>query len=181
MTRCISENVVPRIARSQSPTMIIGVIPFCIILIAFLCLSIYQTRLQASITPTSASVEVELIQWYADTSLQHLTQCCYHPSGLKYEDLQVVMSYIKRRYHHCKLYRLLEDGTVFDSSITRGQTIDFVMVLGMSLQAGMRRGWHAGKRYTSAGDPFWVGIWLLREWLNSCQFNPDIRSTSCCN
>ncbi len=133
-----------RIARRNRQRMIIGVIALLVvILIAFFVYRDYQTRLQASITPTSASVASGNYPiGTLDTSLPAPSASAVTtPSGLVYEDLQVGDGAVVKSGDTVTVNYTgwLEDGTVFDSSITSGQTVDFVIGVGNVIS-----GWDEG-------------------------------------
>ena len=134
-----------RIARRNRQRIIIGVIVFLVVvLIAFFAIRDYQTKLQASITPTPASTTSASSGSYPIGTLDTTpptpsANAVTTASGLAYEDLQVGDGATAKAGDSVSVNYTgwLQDGTKFDSSIDRGQPSEFT--LGQVIQ-----GWNEG-------------------------------------
>jgi FKBP-type peptidyl-prolyl cis-trans isomerase len=134
-----------RIARRNRQRAIIGVIAFLVIVsIAFFVYRDYQTKLQASITPTPSSTSSTTAGSYAIGTLDTTppspsANAVTTASGLVYEDLQVGDGASVKAGDAVSVNYTgwLQDGTKFDSSIDSGQPAEFT--LGQVIQ-----GWNEG-------------------------------------
>jgi peptidylprolyl isomerase len=124
-----------RIARRNRQRAIIGVIAFLVIvLIAFFVYRDYQTKLQASITPTPSSTSSTTAGSYPIGTLDTTppspsANAVTTTSGLVYEDLLVGDGATVKSGDTVSVNYTgwLEDGTKFDSSIDRGQPSEFTL------------------------------------------------------
>lgn len=122
-----------RIARRNRQRAIIGVIAFLVVvLIAFFVYRDYQSKLQASITPTSTTAPITAGGSYPIGTLDPTppspsTNAVTTASGLIYEDLQVGDGAVAKASDTVSVNYTgwLQDGTKFDSSIDRGQPSEF--------------------------------------------------------
>jgi FKBP-type peptidyl-prolyl cis-trans isomerase FkpA len=133
-----------RIAKRNRQRMIIGVIAvLVVILITFFVYRDYQSKLQASITPTPGSVAGGLypIGTLDTAPPSPSANAVTTASGLIYEDLQVGDGAAVKPGDTVSVNYTgwLENGTEFDSSITRGQTFDFSIGVGQVIP-----GWDEG-------------------------------------
>jgi hypothetical protein len=134
-----------RIARRNRQRAIIGAIALLvIILIAFFVYRDYQSKLQASITPTSVTTPNSPGGSYPIGTLDKTpptpsASAVKTASGLVYEDLRVGDGAIAKAGDAVSVNYTgwLQDGTKFDSSIDRGQPSEFS--LGQVIQ-----GWNEG-------------------------------------
>jgi peptidylprolyl isomerase len=124
-----------RIARRNRQRAIIGVIAFLVIVsIAFFVYRDYQTKLQASITPTPSSTSSTTAGSYPIGTLDTTppspsANAVTTTSGLVYEDLLVGDGATVKSGDTVSVNYTgwLEDGTKFDSSIDRGQPSEFTL------------------------------------------------------
>lgn len=136
-----------RIARRNRQRLIIGAIALLIVvLIIFFAYRDYQSKLQASITPTAVPTSSTSIGSYPigtlDTSPPTPSaNAITTASGLVYEDLQVGDGVTAKAGDSVSVNYTgwLQDGTKFDSSIDRGQTFDFSLGAGQVIT-----GWDEG-------------------------------------
>jgi hypothetical protein len=136
-----------RIARRNRQRAIIGAIVFLVVvLIAFFVYRDYQSKLQASITPTPASTSSFTGGSYPIGSLDSIppapsANAVSTASGLVYEDLQVGDGATVKSGDTISVNYTgwLEDGTQFDSTITKGQPVDFQIGVGQVIS-----GWDEG-------------------------------------
>jgi FKBP-type peptidyl-prolyl cis-trans isomerase FkpA len=136
-----------RIAKRNRQRLIIGAIALLIVvLIIFFAYRDYQSKLQASITPTAVATSSSSIGSYPigtlDTSPPTPSaNAITTASGLVYEDLQVGDGATAKAGDSVSVNYTgwLQDGTKFDSSIDRGQTFDFSLGAGQVIT-----GWDEG-------------------------------------
>jgi FKBP-type peptidyl-prolyl cis-trans isomerase FkpA len=134
-----------RIARRNRQRAIIGAIAILVVvLIVVFAYRDYQTRLQASITPTAVSTSSSTAGSYSIGTLDTTppsptTKAITTASGLVYEDLRVGDGATVKSGDTVTVNYTgwLANGTKFDSSIDRGQPSDFT--LGQVIQ-----GWNEG-------------------------------------